>query len=346
MIVTNATNACPIVITTDVPHCVPLLPKTKIVTIAGVLGNTAANGTWVATYVSPTTFFLCGSNGNGAFTSSPGSSVICSLGNNGFVGAGGAVAGGAATLDFARQFAMTASGGAVAGGAATLNFGHHFTLTGSGGAVGGGAATITALTIYVYDTFTGSNGTNPESRSPDFGSAPTSTLNNYEIQSNRAKNPHAQTNFYDTLVYESSHADCTITADLNSRHIDALAVPGYDGGNIIFRWGDDNNFWIVQPYNGTIVLANRVAGGGFTAVVTSGAVTLSNDVTYSLKVVLLGTSIKIYVNGVQVISTTSSTFQSNTKHGLSLYSALTTAPGVPDPTTPGDSWADNFLVTS
>jgi len=39
------------------------------VTIAGVLGNTAANGTWTITQIDPNTFTLNGSLGSGAYTS-------------------------------------------------------------------------------------------------------------------------------------------------------------------------------------------------------------------------------------------------------------------------------------
>lgn len=63
--VTGATNASPIVVTAAA-HGVS---TGQAVTIASVGGNTAANGDFLATYVSPTTFSLQGSTGNGAYTS-------------------------------------------------------------------------------------------------------------------------------------------------------------------------------------------------------------------------------------------------------------------------------------
>lgn len=63
--VTGATNASPIVVTSS-SHG---LTTGQVVTIAGVLGNTAANGTFVVTKVSADTFSLDGSTGNGAYTS-------------------------------------------------------------------------------------------------------------------------------------------------------------------------------------------------------------------------------------------------------------------------------------
>lgn len=63
--VTGATNATPIVITSAAHG----LTTGARVTISGVLGNTAANGTFTVTYVSSSTFSLDSSVGNGAYTS-------------------------------------------------------------------------------------------------------------------------------------------------------------------------------------------------------------------------------------------------------------------------------------
>lgn len=63
--VTGATNATPIVITTS-NHG---LNTGDSITVASVGGNTNANGTWVVTRVSSSTFSLDGSAGNSAYTS-------------------------------------------------------------------------------------------------------------------------------------------------------------------------------------------------------------------------------------------------------------------------------------
>ncbi len=63
--ITNASNNSPIVIT-SVGHG---LTTGARVTIAGVTGNTAANGTWVVTRVDADTFSLNGSTGNGGYIS-------------------------------------------------------------------------------------------------------------------------------------------------------------------------------------------------------------------------------------------------------------------------------------
>lgn len=62
--VTGASNASPIVITAA-SHG---LQTGMRVTISGVGGNTAANGTFTITKVSSNTFSLDGSTGNGAYT--------------------------------------------------------------------------------------------------------------------------------------------------------------------------------------------------------------------------------------------------------------------------------------
>jgi hypothetical protein len=62
--VTAATNASPIAITTASKHG---LSSGGRIVIAGVTGNTAANGTWTILVTSPTTFTLTGSAGNGTY---------------------------------------------------------------------------------------------------------------------------------------------------------------------------------------------------------------------------------------------------------------------------------------
>jgi hypothetical protein len=61
-----ATNATPIVITTTAPHGVT---DVSYGTVAGVVGNTAANGSWVVERTSATQLKLRGSVGNGGYVS-------------------------------------------------------------------------------------------------------------------------------------------------------------------------------------------------------------------------------------------------------------------------------------
>lgn len=62
----DASNSTPIVIETSDEHT---LTTGDHVTITDVGGNTAANGSWTVTVLSPTTFSLDGSEGSGSYTS-------------------------------------------------------------------------------------------------------------------------------------------------------------------------------------------------------------------------------------------------------------------------------------
>ena len=65
--ITNATNASPIVITTDADHG---MGTGEYVHVYDCEGNTAANGEWQITRLSATSFSLNGSTGNGSYTGS------------------------------------------------------------------------------------------------------------------------------------------------------------------------------------------------------------------------------------------------------------------------------------
>lgn len=63
--ITGASNQVPIVVTAA-GHGMSTGDRASI---SGVLGNTAANGTWTVTVIDADTFSLDGSSGNGAYTS-------------------------------------------------------------------------------------------------------------------------------------------------------------------------------------------------------------------------------------------------------------------------------------
>jgi hypothetical protein len=70
--VTNASNTTPVVITTAAHGLV----TGQTVTVAGVLGNLGANGTFPIIVLSPTTFSLTGSAGTGAYTPATGTVTL------------------------------------------------------------------------------------------------------------------------------------------------------------------------------------------------------------------------------------------------------------------------------
>lgn len=67
-IITDATNASPIVVTITTPPAMPLV-NGDFIFIEGVNGNLNANGFWEVAAVTATTFELVGSSGSGAYTS-------------------------------------------------------------------------------------------------------------------------------------------------------------------------------------------------------------------------------------------------------------------------------------
>lgn len=77
--VTGATNASPIEITTSAAHG---LMTGNTVTITGVTGNTAANGTFIITKTGASTFTLDGSTGNGAYSAGGTGIAIVEISNS------------------------------------------------------------------------------------------------------------------------------------------------------------------------------------------------------------------------------------------------------------------------
>ena len=74
--ITGASNTDPIVITTA--STAGLIAGSEL-SISGVNGNTAANGTWAVGNVTPTSFTLTGSFGSGKFTKSPSAAWTSSI---------------------------------------------------------------------------------------------------------------------------------------------------------------------------------------------------------------------------------------------------------------------------
>lgn len=73
---TNATNSSPIIITISQPHNIHANTAPATLTVSGVLGNTAANGTWNYSIVTPSQISLTGSTGNGTYTTIGGAGSV------------------------------------------------------------------------------------------------------------------------------------------------------------------------------------------------------------------------------------------------------------------------------
>jgi hypothetical protein len=112
--IAGASNTGPIQITTGAPHN---LASGAVLNVTGVLGNTAANGSWTITVTGAATFNLNGSNGNGVY--------------------GG---GGAYTCE--NVFALTGSNGAIVLGVNAAYGGGGVYQTLSAGGTGSGAPNV------------------------------------------------------------------------------------------------------------------------------------------------------------------------------------------------------------
>ncbi|MDD9266039.1 fibronectin type III domain-containing protein [Paenibacillus sp. GCM10023248] len=117
-------------------------------------------------------------------------------------------------------------------------------------------------------------------------------------------------------VVDAGVSDCSVEA----KFVNIVAA----ATRLAFRVTDANNWWFVQGASGTgkYELYKKNAGS-YVAVKSGGISYANNDI---VKVVLLGSSIKVFVNGVEdtALATTDTFNQSATQHGLAANSATTT----------------------
>lgn len=170
---------------------------------------------------------------------------------------------------------------------------------------------ITFAVTKVEDTFTAADATPIGGRiaSPVAGtSAWSETKGASTIVGNKFKALNNGANDTETWI-NSGVADCTITCDV------ARATGGY--GGLMYRaiGTSGNQEYFYLPNSTSWALGS--AGSGGVGTWASGAGTFTDGVEYQLKVVLLGTNIKAYIDGVLKADVTStSTYTTNTKHGV------------------------------
>lgn len=166
------------------------------------------------------------------------------------------------------------------------------------------AVACVVANILVYDTFTDANNTTLTAHTPDINDVGASWQFAFgasiQIQSNRAV-PNARGD-----VINTNDADVTVTANLTW-------ITGATEAGVLFRYIDSTHYWYAFTNGSTWSL--REANGGNTVRDTE-AQTLTNAVTYVLRVATNGTSIEFYVDDVLKLSFTSSVNQAGTRHGL------------------------------
>lgn len=173
---------------------------------------------------------------------------------------------------------------------------------------GGQASATSAGTAIpsLLDAFTDTNGTLMTAHTMTIGAGWAATNGVWEIQSNKAS-AKTLTSSYALALADAGVADVTVTALVQRQTVNYVCVA--------FRGADSSNFWIAGFNNATILLVRRVANSP--TVVTSAAFTSSTGVDVALQVVASGTTITVYADGVQKLTTgTATQLQTNTKCGI------------------------------
>lgn len=96
----------------------------------------------------------------------------------------------------------------------------------------------------------------------------------------------------------------------------ARSAISFDG--ILFRYVDNNNFWLARySWQNVRVQLDLMTGGSFLAAVNTAGISppQAHD-GMVMKVVLSGTSIELFIDNVSYIATTSATSQTAVEHGI------------------------------
>lgn len=263
-----------------------------------------------------------------------------------WVGAGGVVVGGVAVVAGVHRFALFGSGGIRLGGdgcpysTVVVHGSTTLVVTGSGGVLIGGAAEIEfgpPLTLLVYDSYSDGSPTDPATRPPDIGPTPTTATGFYVADAGACSwtaNATTDPGFYEPLVYDAGVADGVVQADITSQTQQQSSAGHYDGGALIFRYVDDGNFWMVQQAFGFLNLLVRISGS-FSVLASTGT-SIADGETHQFKVRLVGDDIKVFLDGVQVLTYNDGSFDTATIHGIVMHFEGTT--GV------GGAYVDEFKV--
>lgn len=142
-----------------------------------------------------------------------------------------------------------------------------------------------------------------------------------DIQSNRARHLQQNTGAGGTGFHwiDKGVADVTITCTMQANHADQVM-------DIIFRGVDDTHWLNVSLYIGgnSVRLIQDNAG---VTVLASGAFTLAINTDYYVRVLAIGSLIKVFVNGTEVISHTTTFNQTATRVGFGCLNVVQNGSG-------------------
>lgn len=172
------------------------------------------------------------------------------------------------------------------------------------------------MATLVNDTFTDTNGTALEDHTPDTDSVGWGWGNltgTWDIQGNKAQ-PDGVTSAWNHVVIQSGDANATVEVDLT------VAGGATSAVRMLVRAIDSTNFWAIENQTGTDTLQIYEVLAGVPTSRDSGAATMDAGNTYTLKVVLNGTTITAYWDNVETASYGSaSKFSGIPIHGIGSY---------------------------
>lgn len=190
-------------------------------------------------------------------------------------------------------------------------------------------------TVLLLDHFTDANGIALTAHTMDVGPGWVTTTGTWSITSDMAGDSLADGVVVHEVQSNAGQSDTTLTVSVVIP-LTALCVCG-----VVFRLVDSSNYLAFFALTGTALTPqfrlSEFVGGVETHLATV-AGTYSPGDTLAIKVVTNGSSVICSVNGVVVITTTSTQFQTATKYGL--FDFQSTALGF------GDATWDNFEVTN
>lgn len=176
----------------------------------------------------------------------------------------------------------------------------------------------------IYADFTAANGTAVSAYSSNINVPGNAWVNTnisggtavVDIQGNKARPYNGGTGAALFVTTDTAISDLVIYADY-------VAGSTTGGTGIAFRTTDATNYWmaVARQTDNTMRIYEKTGAGALTSR-ASAAKTLTNGVTYKMKLTLSGTSITFVLDGTS-ISYTSSVRQTVTKHGIGTLSGNT-----------------------
>lgn len=177
------------------------------------------------------------------------------------------------------------------------------------------------MTVYLYDTFTDTNGTLLTAHTMDIGGGWTKQNSaqggapTYSIQSNQSQ---PGSGLYGVYTADATVADGTLTVDLP---VFLSATNNYIGG-VVVRWTDTSHYWfiVIEQDGFGYYLAIYQENGSATTRASTNFVSNPNGTTVTLTIVLSGTTISATTNtGENATYSSATQGQTDTLMGLWSY---------------------------